>query len=155
MTRNSLCILLCAFFFSSAASAQAEKKFSLYFQHNTKEAADQGRGDSSAFPVQVYPVARSLRTSHIEREALALLLKGPSIPEREAGYQTNCSGLQLKRLKLSRTNAFVYLTGKLQLQGLLSGPRLRLQVEKTLKQFPPIKHVVIYINNKKNFDDLR
>jgi len=155
MNLNSLSLLFITLFFFSIVYPQTKEEIHLYFQHNAKEMADQGRGDSSAIPVNVYPVVRVVRTKHIERESLLLLLKGPTLSEREAGYSTNCSGLQLKKLKLSKSQAIVYMTGKLLLQGLLSGQRLRLQVEKTLKQFPLIRRVIIYINNKKNFDDLR
>jgi spore germination protein GerM len=155
MIRTSAYCILMSIILVSLMSAQKEKQIKLYFQNNEKETAAQALGDSSAFPVQVFPVQRKIRTDQLEREALKLLLLGPTKLEQENCFSTNCSGLKLKKLKISRGSAVVYLTGKLQLQGLLSGPRLRLQIEKTLKQFRTVRRVTMYINNKKSFDDLK
>jgi spore germination protein GerM len=139
----------------SVMNAQAEKQINVYFQNDEKEAAAQARGDSSAYPVQVFPVQRMIRSNGPEREALRLLLLGPSPVEQDHGFSSNCSGLQLKKFKIFRGSAVVSLKGKLHLRGLLSGPRLRLQIEKTLTQFRTIKWVTISINDKQTFDDLR
>ncbi len=151
MTRT-LALLLCLFSF---VSSQTSRTILIYFDNHIQELRDQTKGDSSAFPFALYPVQRIIHSKFPEKAALIELLLGPTQAERDSGYSSNLMNLRLSSLNLRNSKAVVKLAGTLRLAGTLSGPRLRLQVEKTLKQFPRIQKVELYINGRKNFDSLK
>jgi hypothetical protein len=140
---------------SSVAGSQAERTILLYFDNPALESSAQAHGDSSAFPVQEFAVARTVRGTHPERQSILELLRGPTEAEADSGYTTNLGGLRLSRFVLSRGKATVCLKGKLMLKGALSGLRLRKQVERTVGQFRTVCTVVLFINGRKDFDSLK
>lgn len=139
----------------SVVEGQERRTINVYFDHPGLELGAQTRRDSSAFPVQVFPVTRLIRSRHPEQQALIELLHGPTKAEIDSGYSTNLDGFRLSSLSVSRGRAIVKLKGNLHLKGTLSGVRLRKQVESTLKQFPRVRSVILYVNGKRDFDSLK
>lgn len=139
----------------SIANAQTERIILVYFDNPALELSAQSQGDSAAFPVQVFPLARMIRAAQPEKQAMVELLRGPTQVEINNGYATNLEGLYLSRLTFSSGNARVWLKGRLLLKGALSGLRLKKQVERTLRQFPAVRAVTLYVNDKRNFESLK
>jgi hypothetical protein len=106
-------------------------------------------------PFQLYALERRVITATPERAAMEQLLQGPQGNEISEGYTTMLGGLRLTGFRIGRDTAYVDLEGSLQLSGLLTAPRLRGQVERTLKEFPAIRVVEIWINAGKEFDSLK
>jgi len=149
-------IVICLLSWAGAASSgQTTRLVHVYFQHTQRELQDQSAGDSSAFPVAVYPVERTVETRFAVRQALHQLLLGPTPAERDSGYTSGFEGLKLIRLTIHQGRAIVHLRGPLKLEGVLSEPRLRRQAERTLFQFRRIQKVVLMINGRRTFNDLR
>ena len=132
-----------------------QAKFVVYFDNPSLELRSQRRKESASFPFGVFPVERSVRTKVTERIAILELLKGPTRAEQDTGYSSNLSDLTLENLLIRKGTASVKLKGRLLLKGTLSGPRLRLQVERTLRHFKNVKKVEVQINGRKDFDSLK
>lgn len=91
------------------------------------------------------------KTEAIAAAALKELLKGPSGAEGIGGFSTNINyGVTLKSLKIENTVATADFDETLQagVAGACKVTAIRAQIEKTLKQFPTVKSVVISINGK-------
>jgi len=127
----------------------------IYFENDSLEQRDAVEMGQHGEIVRVYPIKRCISALQLPTAALQELLKGPTGQERRQGYDTNLEGLTLRRFWVRRGVATVELVGELRLRGELSGLRLRLQVEKTLKQFRSIRKVVIRVNGRRDFDSLR
>ncbi len=153
--KHALLVLLVLGLCAGSSSAQSMREVKVYFQNVTRELHDQNAGDSTAFPVAAYGVPRSVDTRYSIRQALVQLLKGPTPTERDSGYTSGLDGLRLVRLTVYRHRATIHLRGRLQLAGVLSEPRMRLQVKRTMLQFPRIRHVSLIINGRRSFNDLR
>ena len=149
---SSLTVAVLLFFFSSSAQ---DKKVLIFFNNPKLELKEQGRKSSSARPFNVYPVKRTVLSTDLYQTTLRELLHGPTPSESDSGYFTTLQDLRLTWFSLHKGTAAVELVGQLRLAGTLSGPRLRLQVEKTLTQFSNIRKVVIAINGRRDFDSLK
>ncbi len=153
--KRVLILFLTLFLGASFAAAQATREVEVYFQNVTRELHDQNAGDSTAFPVAAYGLPRQVDVRFPIRQALIQLLKGPTPAERDSGYSSGLDGLRLVRLTTYRHRATIHLRGHLQLAGVLSEPRMRLQVRRTMLQFTRIRHVTLIINGRRSFNDLR
>jgi len=136
-------------------SGGEKMRVQIFFEHDSLERVFQFRHDPSATPVGVYPVDRFVSSSAPARESVIELLRGPTDIERARGYSTNLDNLRLTGISLKEGVASVRLNGVLRLRGTFSGARLRAQVDRTLLQFPSIRRVLIWINNKPDFDSSR
>lgn len=153
MTRAFLHSFLLGLVFSCACLGQTA--IVVYYNNPKLELQEQDRGKATALPFNVYPVRRLLSSKNLLRASLLELLKGPTPSEIDSGYFTAVHNLKLKRLTVSRGKATVQLSGTPALAGTLSGPRLRLQIERTLKQFRSIRTVCILVNERSDFDRLK
>jgi hypothetical protein len=104
-----------------------------------------GCGDS-AVPVKV----EILQTKAVLKASLDKLLGLKDQYYGQSGlynalYQ---SDLKVEKLSLDGDAATVYLTGTLQLGGECDNPRVQAQLEQTVRQFPNITSVEIFINHK-------
>ncbi|MGB2869945.1 MAG: GerMN domain-containing protein [Bacteroidota bacterium] len=136
-------------------SGQSETRVQVYFDNPAMELAAQNRADSTAIPVAVFPVARTVPSKDVEKKTVSQLLKGPTSRESASGYETNLSNLRLERFSIRKGTATVGLRGKLLLKGTLSGLRLRTQIERTLRQFRSVRRIALTINGRKDFDSLK
>ena len=141
--------------FLAAGHTGEKMRVQIFFEHDSLERVLQFRHDPSALPVGVFPVDRMVSSSTPARESLEELLRGPTDGEQAKGYSTNLENLHLVGISLKEGVASVRFNGLLRLRGTLSGARLRAQVERTLRQFPSVRRVLIWINNKPDFDSLR
>jgi spore germination protein GerM len=141
----------CAIAIASAtvAAAPATMRLQVYFNH----AGLAAQPDDCA---TVFAVTRQLpRTDAVATAALRLLFAGPSEAERAAGYRSPfsaaTSGL-LKSLRIEHGTAYVNLNDP---RTLLAGAssscgaaELRTQIERTLRQFPTVRRVIVAIDGE-------
>ena len=146
---------LLALVLTVSSLSQTPRTIFVFFDNPQLELRDQSRGDSSALPFGEYPVERRVLSKTPEKQAILELLEGPSKSETDSGYSTNLANLRLSLFSLRNGLATVQLKAKFVLKGTLSGPRLRSQVERTLKQFKTVRRVIILINGKKDFDSFK
>jgi hypothetical protein len=83
------------------------------------------------------------------KAAMRLLLSNHQAHYGQSGlfnalYQAT---LRLQRAAVTHGRAFVYLTGRLNLRGVCDDPRAGAQLRETVRQFPTVHGVAIYINN--------
>lgn len=57
------------------------------------------------------------------------------------------STLHLQKATVTKGKAVVHLTGRLNLRGVCDDPRARAQLRRTVRQFPTVRSVAIYVNN--------
>jgi hypothetical protein len=100
----------------------------------------------------VYALERHVpETEKLADIALVELLKGPTIKERQAGFYTSLPPeVSLNRLVIENGVASVDFNEALE-RGVAGSCRvqaIRTQIEKTLRQFPSVKEVVISINGR-------
>ena len=152
---NSRLLLATLVILLSFVASAREKRIYVYFNNPELELKDQSRKNSRVLLFNVYPVKRTVSSKELYQATLVELLNGPTTAETDSGYFTTLQGLRLTWFSLHKGVASVELVGQLHLAGTLSGPRLRMQVEKTLKQFPAVRKVVIVINGKRDFDSLK
>lgn len=151
MILRILLMLVAATITMSAQSRHA----SIYFANIRMEGEAQARGDSTATPVGVFPVTRIVPSPVTIKVLMLHLLNGPASTEKENGYTSALEGMKLEKVSFANGMATVRLTGRLNLAGVMAGPRLRLQVEQTLRQLPNVKRIDLMINGKKEFDSLK
>ena len=151
------CLFVFAFFpgCTSSRHEAMEATVSIYFVNTSLEAVDMKSQASTPAPFVLYPVKRTIRSAVRERAALEELVKGPTTEERQLGYESMLEGLSVSEFEIADQVAVIGLAGKLQLAGLLTGPRLRGQLEKTLAQFGTIDSVSLKINGREDFDSLK
>ncbi len=113
---------------------------------------DQGKsGDPVGCGDSVVPVkVEILQTKAVLKAALDNLLGMKDRYYGQSGlynalYQ---SDLKVEKLSLEGGAATVYLTGSLQLGGECDNPRVQAQLERTVRQFPNITSVEIFLNDK-------
>lgn len=137
-----------------------KRKVKIYFANQAKEDeafkkydAEDPRAYQYAFPLN-----RTINTTTttIARDTVNELLKGPTNNEKAQGYRTEIHNIALDSLEINKKKiAIIKFSGKeFYLEGDMSGVRVKMQIEKTLLQFPSIKKVIIYINGNPNFDSL-
>ncbi len=93
-----------------------------------------------------YSVPKSIA---VARAAVLALLQGPSIKEKTQGYDTAInSGVKINSLVIEDGVAKIDFDQQIQDQvgGSCRVATIRAQIEKTLKQFPTIKSVIISVN---------
>lgn len=81
--------------------------------------------------------------------ALRLLLKDHHAYYGQSGlynplYQAT---LRLRQARVKNGKAIVHFTGRLNLRGVCDDPRVAGQLRQTVRQFPTIRRVAIYVNN--------
>lgn len=124
----------------------------------------------------VYPVNRTSPTTAVGTFALQLLIAGPTLAERHAGYFTElntllsgpsrCSAplpvggpdfiltLNKKGIVMEKGTATVKFCRSLTSSGIGADGRVTAEINATLKQFPNIKKVVILTEDGHCFGDL-
>lgn len=137
-----------------------KKKVKVFFAHQAKEdkAYKENDPESAAAYQFAFPVSRTITTTTntIARDTIKELLKGPTSNEKAKGYRTEIHNITLDSLVINKKkSAVIKFSGEeFYLAGDMSGARVRMQIEKTLLQFPSIKKVTIYINGDPKFDSL-
>lgn len=100
----------------------------------------------------VYAVNRTVpKVARIGQSAMEELLKGPTEEEKEQGYFSSIQeGTELNGLSIQHGVAFVDFNEKLDegIGGSCRVSSIRSQIEQTLKQFPTVKEVQIYIGER-------
>ena len=140
---------------SASRPESQEHLLRIYFVNHSREAMDMKMVAGTPPPFLLYSVDRKIVTLTPEKTAMEQLLAGPRGDEIPEGYSTTLEGLHLKDFRVGGDTAYVYLEGGAQFSGLLTAPRLRAQVERTLKEFPAIRVVEIWINEGRDFDSLK
>lgn len=140
---------------SSRPPEAKEHLLRIYFVNNSREAMDMKMETGPVSPFLLYAVERKVFTSTPEQAALEQLLAGPQEKEASEGYDTMLNGLRLTGFRIGGDTAYVDLEGSPRFSGLLAAPRMRGQVERTMKEFPAIKVVEVWINSKIDFDSLK
>jgi hypothetical protein len=104
-----------------------------------------GCGDS-AVPVRV----EIQPTQGVLKAAYEALLSIKSQYYGESGLYNSLyqSDLHLQSAKIENGTAVIHLTGQLMLGGECDDPRVGAQLEETAKQFPTVKDVSIFINDR-------
>ena len=150
-----LCTALLLFGGCSSSGTLVERRIDIYFANINRERHDLAGPPGQGPVFMVYAAPRRIASTTLEEAALEELFKGPTSEEEARGYSTYCSGLEVKSFRLDGDSATVELTGTPVLSGVLAGPRLRAQINKTLLQFKTIKNVRLLINGKEDFDSLK
>ena len=100
----------------------------------------------------VYPVEREVeKIPKIGQAALEELLRGPTEEEKERGYFTSLEeGTEIRGLSIQHGVAFVDFNETLDanVAGSCRVTAIRSQIEQTLKQFPTVNEVQIYIGER-------
>ncbi len=98
------------------------------------------------------PTERAVaETVELARAAVAELLKGPTLKERQDGFYTSLPPeVIINSLAINNGTALVDFSDSLErgVGGSCRVGAIRTQIEKTLKQFPSIKEVIISINGR-------
>jgi len=101
---------------------------------------------------KVSPVERKVpKTKAIARAALEELLKGPTNPEKEAGFFTSINpGVKIQKLTIENGVAKVDFDEQLEFQvgGSCRVAAIRAQITETLKQFPSVTSIIISIDGR-------
>ena len=109
-------------------------------------------GKSEDDCVSVFPVERHVpETKTLGRVALEQLVQGPTLRERQEGYFTSLPpGVEIERLAIADGVAQAEFTETLEwgVGGSCRVLAIRSQIEKTLKQFPSVKEVIISIDGR-------
>ncbi|HJQ69460.1 MAG TPA: GerMN domain-containing protein [Blastocatellia bacterium] len=104
------------------------------------------------------PVFRMVSVTTPARGAIEALIAGPTDEEKSRGLRSPyAEGLSIKALEIDGGTARISLASKCadcpRWPGDLAPWRFREAVERTLKQFPTVKRVVICLDGVENFDD--
>ena len=137
-----------------------KKKVKVYFANPEKQdkAAMQSDPETAAGQQMAFPLERAIdtTTTTIKEDTISALLKDVNGKEKKDGYINEIHNISLDSLSVKDGIATVKFSGKdFLLEGDMSGPRVRAQIEKTLQQFSDVDTVDIYINDDAKFDDLR
>ena len=103
-------------------------------------------------------VQRTVSVTAPARGAIEALIAGPTDEEKGRGLRSPYTeGLSIKTLEIDEGTARISLASKCadcpRWPGDLAPWRFREAVERTLKQFPTVKRVVICLDGVENFDD--
>lgn len=91
------------------------------------------------------------KTQAVARAAIELLLVGPTLEEKSAGYFTSINpSVKLNSISIQAGKARVDFNGQLEqaVGGSCRVSAIRSQIEDTLRQFPTVKEVVISVNGR-------
>lgn len=98
---------------------------------------------------QVFPIVRLVpKTEAVAKAAVLELLKGPTNPEKQSGYETALNaGVRINGITIVNGVATVDFDNALDanVAGSCRVGLIRAQIEKTLKQFPSVSSVVISV----------
>ncbi len=101
---------------------------------------------------KVFPVVRLVpKTEAVAKAALLELLKGPTNPEKQSGYETALNaGVTIDGITIVNGVATVDFDSALDanVAGSCRVGLIRAQIEQTLKQFPSVSSVVISVNGR-------
>lgn len=133
----------------SASAAAATTTLSVYFNHAQ-------RAGTEADCAIVFSLPRPVpRTEAVATAALQQLFAGPTEAERAAGYRSPFSAASagmLKRVHINHGTAYVDLHDlRTRLGGATSScgaAEFRMQVERTLRQFPTVRRVILAIDGE-------
>ena len=114
----------------------------------------------------VFPVDRTSPTTGVATYAIQQLIQGPTASETASGYFTelaasltgtsNCGGADFTYTIDSATHTgTLQFCRQTQLAGDLVGPRIKAQINATLRQFPNVTKVIILNSTGHCFDDLQ
>jgi hypothetical protein len=106
-------------------------------------------------PFNLQPVLRTVDATAPARPALEALLAGPTAEEQEKGFiALDTDGLSIVSLTITGRTARVSLArrGGPKWAGTLAPATLRQAVERTLRQFPTIRRVIISVDGYTDFD---
>ncbi len=122
------------------------------------EAAMKNDPETAAAQQMAFPLEREIdtTTTTTKEDTINALLKDVTDTEKKEGYVNEIHKISLDSLTIKDGIATAIFSGKgFILEGDMSGPRVRAQIEKTLQQFSEVDTVDIYINGDSKFDDLR
>ena len=91
------------------------------------------------------------KTQAVARAAIELLLVGPTLEEKSAGYFTSINpSVKLNSISIQAGKAKVDFNGQLEqaVGGSCRVSAIRSQIEDTLRQFPTVKEVIISVNGR-------
>lgn len=133
----------------SVPAAAAMTTLSVYFNHAQRAGTEVDCAIVFAVPRQVP------RTEAVATAALQQLFAGPTEAERVAGYRSPFSAASagmLKRVRIDHGTAYVDLHDlRTRLGGATSScgaAEFRMQVERTLRQFPTVRRVILAIDGE-------
>ena len=127
-----------------ASRATSVRQYFIAVGDNGKSGRRIGCGDSLVAVKRPIPPTKAPLTA-----ALRLLLDNHHKYYGQSGlynalYQAT---LHLQRAAVTNGKAVVHLSGRLNLRGVCDDPRAGAQLRETVRQFPSIRSVAIYINN--------
>lgn len=144
------------------ASAVGAPTFSRYAQR--KQPRNQGQmpiylprdGDSSRDnPFNLQPVLRAINSTAPARSALEALLAGPTAAEQNSGFRAlDTEDISITSLTVKNGEAHVSFErrGGERWAGDLAPATFRQAVERTLRQFPTVRRVIICVDGYRDFD---
>jgi spore germination protein GerM len=124
------------------ASPNKLRQVKVFFQKNNES------------PDQLYAVTRNVDVKNPARSALQAFLAGPNSSEKKRGF-TEIGGvprLKVGKITISRGVArvdFIHVSGY---WGDIASVIFRAHVERTMRQFKGVNHVVISVDGVTNFD---
>jgi len=130
------------------ARVDGRKEVKVYFYHEPGEYID------------LAPVTRLVNAVAPARPAIEALLKGPTAAEKQRGFGplSSASAFRIGSLKISKGTARINFVSNRRWAGWpgdLAPVRFKTAVELTLKQFPPVKRVIVSLNGDTKFYDER
>ncbi len=133
-----------------AGQPKTVKIFLIGMGDNGKSGKPVGCGDSAiAATVQIPATKRLLWTAMEQLLSVHDQYYGQS-GLYNALYQSN---LRVQNIRLVNGHAEIWLTGSIKIGGECDDPRVKAQLAETALQFPTVKSVTIYINNR-NINDI-
>jgi hypothetical protein len=104
-------------------------------------------------PFGLKPVTRKVSAKSPLREALLALMKGPTVAEEAEGFSSSTYGIQLLSVKIKRGVAYTYFTMPegATFSGDGSPFLFENAVERTAKQFPNVRKVVVCLDGILDF----
>jgi len=147
---------------ADAQRLRSEKKQVRVYFHTMEDLESKrpsrSRQEAVENTLALVPVRRTVSQTAPARGALEALIAGPTDEEKSRGLRSPYTDdLLIKTLEIAGGTARVSLTSKCaecpRWPGDLAPWRFREAVEKTLKQFPTVKRVIICLDGVENFDD--
>jgi spore germination protein GerM len=129
---------------SNTATTQEVKVYLVAVNDNGKMGKKIGCEDS------LVPVTRTIKPTDAPlKAAIEELLAIPHEFSKQLGNYWWGKNLQLKSVSISDGVATIYITGEGPfVAGVCDEPRIKEQIEETAKQFPTVKQVKVFVNNR-------
>jgi hypothetical protein len=128
----------------STLAAQEEQTITVYMV-KLGDNGPLGCGDTLVAIDRQIPKTQAVLRAAIDE---LLSLKRSEFPNAEVYSGLFSSSLTTDSVTLNNGNAIIKLTGTISLGGVCDSPRVESQLTETAKQFPTVKEVEIYINEK-------